>query len=244
MEEGIVKPLRGRSSPPLGPLVVMTATRTDLSDLCRLLDRDPESGRTLYTSRLVLREGEPSLIGPMVGSPYAAMVLETLIAWGAARFVFVGWCGTISPTLSIGELLLPSAALVDEGTSGHYRLPTKEERGNQRSEPSAAIQERIKDALGSSAAGCQQGTVWTTDAIFRETPSKVLRFRQMGAVAVEMETSALFSVGRFRAVAVGAAMVVSDDLSELTWRHGFRDPRFARGRQDLCEGIAALCRTI
>jgi purine-nucleoside phosphorylase len=105
------------------------------------------------------------------------------------------------------------------------------------------MQQAIADALKQAGATAKKGTVWSTDAVFRETPSKVLRFRKRGAVAVEMEASALFSVGRFRKVKVGALLVVSDDLSEATWRHGFRDPEFAEGRQTLCKGIAALCRT-
>ncbi|MGD8369304.1 MAG: nucleoside phosphorylase [Desulfobacterales bacterium] len=242
MEQGIVRPLRGRSSPTLGSLAVMAATRTDFSDLCRLLGRDPRSGRRLYTSRLILQDGGPAVIGPMVGAPYAAMVMETLIAWGANRFVFVGWCGTISPELPIGALLLPDAALIDEGTSVHYPTPGASDK--KRCAPSARMQGSIAAAMQTVDVGFRTGAVWSTDAIFRETPSQVLRFRQMGAVAVEMEASALFSVGRFRGVEVGAAMVVSDDLSELVWRHGFHDPRFERGRQALCEGIAALCRTM
>jgi nucleoside phosphorylase len=242
MEEGIVRPLRGRSSPSLAPVAVMAATRTDFVDLCRLLGRDPDDGRWLYTSRLSLKEGEPALVGPMVGAPYAAMVLETLIAWGASRFVFVGWCGTISPSLPVGGLLLPNDALIDEGTSRHYPSPTESADGRCR--PSVRMQEIIAEGLTEADIGFQRGTVWSTDAIFRETPSQLRYHRARGAEAVEMEASALFSVGRFRGVKVGAALAVSDDLSTMKWRPGFRDPRFAQGRQALCLGIAGLCRTI
>ena len=242
MEEGIVRPIRGKSSPRLGPAAVIAATRADFGELCRLLDRDPDGGRWLYTSRLSLKDGEPALIGPMVGAPYAAMVMEALIVWGASRFVFVGWCGTISPQLPVGGLLLPDDALIDEGTSRHYAIPDESADGHCR--PSARMQETIAEALSATDAGFQKGTVWSTDAIFRETPSQVRHHRSRGAVAVEMEASALFSVARFRGVEVGAALVVSDDLSKMKWRPGFRDPRFVQGRQALCQGIAGLCRTI
>jgi len=241
-EEGIVQPVKGKSSPDLGSWVVMAATRTDLTDLCRMLGREPTDGRRLYNSRLLLKAEEPALIGPMVGAPYAVMVLETLIAWGARQFVFVGWCGTISPEISVGDLLLPDAALIDEGTSRHYL--SEVQTGGDRSRPSAAMQDAIAGALKQVGAAAKKGTLWSTDAVFRETPSKVLRFGGLGAVAVEMEASALFTVGRFRGVEVGAVLVVSDDLSAATWRHGFRDPEFVQGRQTLCKGVAALCRTM
>ena len=238
-EEGIVQPVKGKSSPELGPVVVMAATRTDLADLCRVLNRNPDDGRWLFTSRLLAKEGELTLVGPLVGAPYAVMVLETLIAWGARRFVFAGWCGSVSPELRIGDLLVPDAALVDEGTSGHY-LPETVPPGH-RSLPPGDAAGFIERALVDSGIPFRRGAVWSTDGIFRETPSRLCRFRDQGAIAVEMEVSALFTAGRFRSAAVGALLVVSDDLSKLKWRPGFRDPDFRRGRQSLCRAIGKLC---
>ncbi len=217
----------------------MAATRTDFDDLCRLLNRDPENGRWLFTSRLLIKDGEPALVGPVVGAPYAAMVLETLIAWGASRFVFAGWCGTVSPKLKIGDLFLPDAALIDEGTSSHY-MPEAVPPG-YRCLPSADISGVIELALAGTGASFRKGPVWSTDGIFRETPSRVRRFRDQGALAVEMEVSALFTVGNYRRVSVGAALVVSDDLSDLRWVPGFRDPRFQKGRRALCDAIETVC---
>ncbi len=238
-EEGIVQPLKGKSAPELGPVAVMAATRTDFDDLCRRLNRDPENGRWLFTSRLLIKDGEPALVGPLVGAPYAVMVLETLIAWGASRFVFAGWCGAVSPKLKIGDLLLPDAALVDEGTSSHY-LPDAVQP-EHRCLPSTDIFRAIERALVGVGAPFRKGAVWSTDGIYRETPSRVCRFRDRGAMAVEMEVSALFTVASYRKVAVGAALVVSDDLSELKWVPGFRDPRFQKGRRALCDAIGKLC---
>jgi hypothetical protein len=238
-EEGIVQPLKGKSAPELGPVAVMAATRTDFNDLCRLLNRDPGDGRRLFTSRLLIKDGEPALVGPLVGAPYAVMVLETLIAWGASRFVFAGWCGTVSPKLKIGDLLVPDAALIDEGTSSHYMFEAVQP--GHRCLPSADISGAIERALAGAGAAFRKGPVWSTDGIFREPPSQVCRFRDQGAMAVEMEVSALFTVGAYRRVSIGAALVVSDDLSELQWVPGFRDPRFQRGRRALCNAIGKLC---
>lgn len=63
-------------------------------------------------------------------------------------------------------------------------------------------------------------------------------------MAVEMECSALFTVGGFRGIDVAALLVVSDDLSSLTWRPGFKDPRFIRGREVACNVIGRLCSTL
>jgi hypothetical protein len=37
--------------------------------------------------------------------------------------------------------------------------------------------------------------------------------------------------------------VVSDDLSSLSWKPGFKDPRFARGREAASRIIAAISRS-
>ena len=84
-----------------------------------------------------------------------------------------------------------------------------------------------------TAAGLafQLGRVWTTDAIYRETKAKVLAYGSQGMLAVEMEMSALFTVARYRGVALAGLLVVSDELFTLTWRHGLRDDHFRRRRQ-------------
>ena len=55
-----------------------------------------------------------------MGAPYAVMILETLAAWGAKQVIFLGWCGAISATVSIGDILVPTLAWIDEGTSRAY----------------------------------------------------------------------------------------------------------------------------
>jgi purine-nucleoside phosphorylase len=88
------------------------------------------------------------------------------------------------------------------------------------------------------------GSVWTTDAPYRETPSRVRDYQARGALAVEMEFSALCAAGKFLNAAVGGALVVSDTLFGGRWRPGFHDERFKQGRKALFEGIRCLCRNL
>jgi purine-nucleoside phosphorylase len=52
-----------------------------------------------------------------------------------------------------------------------------------------------------------------------------------GVVAVEMEVAALYAVGRYRGVRVASLLVVSDELSGLKWKPGFRHAAFLRARR-------------
>jgi purine-nucleoside phosphorylase len=56
-----------------------------------------------------------------------------------------------------------------------------------------------------------------------------------------MELSALYSVAQFRQVALVGILVVSDELSSLDWRPGFKDERFVQGRRTVCRVVAELC---
>ena len=92
--------MRGKHSPRLAPVAVLAATEPDLDALRRGLGFDASEHRRLFISRLYTaagREPDVCLAGPLVGAPYAAMVAETLIAWGARTIVFIGWCGAVSP---------------------------------------------------------------------------------------------------------------------------------------------------
>ena len=63
-------------------------------------------------------------------------------------------------------------------------------------------------------------------------------------LGVDMEISALFSIGRYRSVDVAGVLVVSDELSTLTWRQGFKTPQFAKGRKTTIEALITICQEI
>jgi uridine phosphorylase len=233
--------MRGKHSPHLSPVAVLAATEPDVDALRRGLGFDAPDHQRLYISRLYTAAGrkpDVCLAGPMVGAPYATMVAETLIAWGARTILFIGWCGAVSPILTIGDLVVPSAAVIDEGTSPHYAA------GASAACPSEPLMRQVAEACTAEGVCARAGAVWTTDAVFRETRDEVTRHQRNGVLAVEMECSALFTVGGFRGVEVAALLVVSDDLSSLTWRPGFKDPRFIRGREMACNVISRLCSSL
>jgi uridine phosphorylase len=234
----IINPTAPRGGPPLPPLAIMAGSLPDLGVLCGQLGMEKTGFRSFIASRLYTSEQAAlSLSGPMIGAPYAVMLLETLIAWGARECLFLGWCGSISPQVQIGDVIVPSGALVDEGTSLHYDRKTGE-----RILPDADLTSEIARHLEAERIPFHNGDIWTTDGFFRETRERVLRFQHQGALAVEMELSALFSVAAFRDVALGAVLVVSDSLADLSWRQGFKEKRFRNRRRSVCEAVCRLCR--
>lgn len=240
LEPAIVTPVKGRRSPALGPVGLLVACQPDLDTLCGLYRLDPRQSAPLLMSRVYPADGAAppgfTLCGPVMGAPYAVMVLESLIAWGLRRVLFFGWCGAISPRVAIGDIILPTHALIDEGTSRHYGA--SEDRPVR---PATRLLADTRAALARRGLAFHEGAIWTTDAIYRETPARLRHFQERRAIGVEMELSALLTVARFRGVAASAVLVVSDELTTLTWRPGFRDPRFTAARKAVCEVISTLC---
>jgi len=168
---------------------------------------------------------EIGVSGPAPGAPYAVMVLEKLIALGARCIIALGWCGSLRSEAVIGDFILPEAAYSEEGTSGHYPGAAVVSR------PDAGLCQALRRSLTEAGCGFHAGTIWTTDAIYRETRGKVAAYGARGMWAVDMEMSALFNVARYRGVGLAGLLLVSDELFTMTWRHGLRDERFHAARR-------------
>ncbi len=170
-----------------------------------------------------------TLAGPFIGAPHAVMGMEKLIAMGAERILVLGLCGSIQPSIEIGDLVIPTFAISEEGTSRHY--PTDSENPTA----DAVLSQMIENRLLECRTPFTKGPIWTTDAIYRETPKKVKAYQQQNILAVEMEISAMLAVSSFRAVSMAALLVVSDELSTLKWRPGFSDDRLKKSSRVAAE---------
>lgn len=238
----IVSPIKTNNTPNLGPVAIMAATRPDYQLLETQLGFDRNKIRPLFLANLAVGSEKVaglSLCGPFIGAPYGAMILETLIAWGVRQIVFLGWCGAVAEQVRIGDIIIPSGALVDEGTSRHY--------GQMQAEvatPSENLLRRVRDIFSDTGPSYQEGLIWTTDAAFRETPEKVRAFQDQGVLAVEMELSALFTVGAFHGVEVVGLLVVSDEISTLTWKPGFKSKTFKAARHTAAHVVQQLVETL
>jgi uridine phosphorylase len=232
--EAIIQPRKGKREEALPSLAILMFTPQDIELFLRrtpLLTRRPQR---VYLSEVFVgaHHGVPlALIGPMLGAPQAILVLEKLMALGVTEAIAVGWCGSLQAHVRIGDVILPTGALSEEGTSLHYPI------SDPRPGPDRELIEALKQPLAEGPVRVHEGRVWSTDAPFRETSKKVIEYQRAGVLAVDMETSALFTVASFRNIRMAAALVVSDDLSSLEWVHGFRDRRFMQSREELVKSV-------
>ncbi|MDQ1330053.1 MAG: Purine-nucleoside phosphorylase [Thermodesulfobacteriota bacterium] len=244
-DDGIVKPVKGKNPPDPKPVALMVSSRADLDCICGLMDIRDDQSRGLHYSRHfspIRPEYNFSITGPFAGAPYAVMLLETLAVWGADKIIFYGWCGAVSDSVKIGDIIVATSAFVDEGTSKHYGY--NEISGNGVAMPSFDLTETVKGLLRQSGIIFNEGSVWSTDAIYRETPEKIACYKGKNALGVEMELSAIYSAAAFRNIEAAGVLVVSDEISTLTWRPGFKDTRFRESRTTACGALIKICQSL
>ncbi|MBF0166675.1 MAG: nucleoside phosphorylase [Alphaproteobacteria bacterium] len=123
------------------------------------------------------------IVGCAVGAPYAVLVAEQMFASGCRFLISITSSGQISPLRPPPYFILIEQALRDEGTSYHYLPP------GRFSKASPLVLERL-----SGLANLERGTVWTTDAPYRETEEAIAAHRKEGILAVEMEAAALYAL--------------------------------------------------
>ncbi len=133
------------------------------------------------------------------GAPQAVDTVETLAVLGVKNVIAVGMCGAYDGNVCVGEIIAPRKAFVEEGTSLHYYESIEE------AYPDPALLN-----LASSFLSIRNHPIVSTDAVYRQTFRKEELWRKKGAVGVDMETSAVFSVAQYLGIKAVALLMVSD----------------------------------
>lgn len=148
---------------------------------------------------------------PFSTAPGAATTLEELHAMGCSTFVICGAAGALKKGSKIGEIILPTSAVRDEGTSYHYIAPSREVTCHEETVG------KSRSILSKLDIPFSTGKTWTTDAIYRETPNMIELRRSEGCLTVEMETAAFFAVSKYYNLPLVQLLYAGDDVSGEAW---------------------------
>ena len=148
---------------------------------------------------------------PFSTAPGAAGTIEELHAMGCGKFIICGGAGSLKRDSKVGELIVPTAAVRDEGTSYHYLEPSREVECHK------AAADRVVSGLEKLGIPYTIGKTWTTDAMYRETPEMIELRRKEGCITVEMETAAFFAVSRYYDIPLAQLLYAGDDVSGEKW---------------------------
>lgn len=140
-----------------------------------------------------------------MGSAGAATVMDLLSAIHPKAVLFLGKCGGLKKKNNIGDLILPIAAIRGEGTSDDYfpnEVPAM---------PAFSLQKAISYTIRVSNKDYWTGTVYTTNRRVWEHDDKFKEYlRVVRAMAIDMETATIFTVGFHNEIPTGALLLVTD----------------------------------
>jgi uridine phosphorylase len=153
-----------------------------------------------YTGPALL-DGEPLTIQSTgMGGPSAAIVVAELADLGAHTIVRVGTCGGLDTSLRLGQLVVASEAVCEDGTSRALQSAG-------RVGPDPDLLARLSDG-----GRARIGPIVSTDLFYDTAPGTEERWRDDGLLAVEMETATLFALAARRRLRAAAVLIVTDLL--------------------------------
>ena len=156
-----------------------------------------------------------------------AITTELLCAGGVETLVRVGSCGSLQETVKLGDIVIATGAVRGDGASPRY---VPEDFATLAHPRVAEALARAADSLG---VPVHHGRVFTTDALFRETPELLSELERQQITAIDMVTATFLTVAQVRNARAGAILAVSDEC--LTGKLGFRDPSFRQAEERIME---------
>ena len=141
-----------------------------------------------------------------MGSAMAATVMDLLSAVEPKAVLFLGKCGGLKKKTQLGDLILPIAAIRGEGTSDDYmpaEIPAL---------PSFRLQRAVSSMIKKHERDYWTGSCYTTNRRVWEHDKAFKNYlRDIRAMAVDMETATIFTVGFVNETPRGALLLVSDN---------------------------------
>jgi uridine phosphorylase len=239
--DAFINPIRLKGEPELsGPCLFLVNPQEARYAVKDAKQNKAQSFPLFHSNLFTIAQGESSSVswaGPAIGAPFAAMTLEKLIALGISQCIMLGWCGALLPSLQIGDIVLPTWAISEEGTSSHY--PT-----SKPPQSSSQLRHSISKYLEIKGIPSTDGPIWTTDALYRETADKITGYANQSLLAVDMEFSALATVSAFRGIDMAAVLLVSDELFHSEWKPGFQRKSFRKKSRHLFETLTEFMHTV
>ena len=150
--------------------------------------------------------GGITIINFGMGSANAATIMDLLTAVRPKACLFLGKCGGLrSDKNSVGDLILPIAAIRGEGASDDYFPPEVPAL------PAFALQKAISTTIRDYERDYWTGTIYTTNRRVWEFDTDFKNYLlSLRCLGIDMETATIFSVGFHNKISTGALLLVSD----------------------------------
>lgn len=140
-----------------------------------------------------------------MGSPNAATIMDLLSAVHPRAVLFLGKCGGLKSKNKLGDLILPIAAIRNDGTSNDYLPPEVPAL------PAFNLQRAVSHIIRNRKLDYWTGVVFTTNKRVWEYDERFKKYlTKTRAMAIDMESATIFTVGFANQIPSGALLLVSD----------------------------------
>ncbi|MFC5271207.1 purine-nucleoside phosphorylase [Adhaeribacter terreus] len=149
-----------------------------------------------------------SVMGTGMGIPSTAIYVHEFIhSYGVKKIIRVGTCGAIQPELELGQLILAEAAYTDSATHRlYYQDPDLAVPAH------AQLLEQAKETAVRLQIQVRIGPIFTSDIFYSEDANRWDHWIKKGVLAVEMETSILYSLAARNQIEALTLLSVSDNI--------------------------------
>jgi len=186
-------------------------------------DRVPRIAKHLDGAKLVAEnreyrtmtgqlDGVPvSVVSSGMGAPCITIGIEELRTAGVHTVIRIGTTGAVGPGPRLGDSIIALAAVRTEGTSRAYI---------DLAYPAVAdldVVNALRDAARDAGAAHHVGIVESSDAYYAgswlgaHAEPRAEQLRRAGLLAIEMEASALFVVGRLHGLRTGCILTLREE---------------------------------
>ena len=175
-----------------------------------------------------------------IGGASAAIAIEELHHLGVNTMIRIGSCGALQSRIQLGDMIFASGAVRDEGTSKAYvdiRYPAV---------PDVELMNACIRFAKAQGWNYHIGIIHSHESFYIDTNSAEEQYwSSRGVLAADMETAALFTVGRLRGIRTASILnnvvLYGEDTSESIGDYSDGTVRTEEGEQhEILTALSAL----
>lgn len=167
-------------------------------------------------------------------SPAIATQAEDLIAGGVKELIHIGYAGGLQPDMDCGDIVLTDGAYNDTAVAKLYGFDYDIIKSSK------TLTDELSELLTKNEITFRRGKHWTTDAGYRETWGQTIKYREKGALCVEMEGVGLFTIANYRNCLASAIYIVSDVYIESGWNLGWGEDKIDKSVEKVIDMIVSV----
>jgi len=194
----------------ISPYVILVGNPQRAEKISKLLDNAKlvNEYRLLYVYTGYYKGERLTVATTGMGAPSTAIVLEELINLGGKVFIRVGSAGGIATDLDVGDIVIATASVRDDGTTPNYLRPTF---------PAVSdfdITQKLISVAKEIRERVSYGVVISEDAFYIPySDEEMQKFVNANVKAIEMESGCVFIVSQYRGVKAGALFALDGNVT-------------------------------